>query len=133
MLEQDAFLPVKAHNTDAGFDIRSRESVLIPSHGDYIFNTGVHIDIPDGYVGFLKSRSGLNVQDGITSEGVIDAGYIGPIIVKLYNNSSFNHKVNVGDKITQLVILPIPEVELEQVGTLRQTDRGENGIGSSGR
>lgn len=132
MLEPTAYMPVKAHNSDAGFDLKSRDSVIIPAHGDQTFDTGVHIAIPEGYVGFLKSKSGLNVKHGLTGTGVIDSGYTGPIVVKLYNNSSFNYKVGLGDKLIQLVILPIPEIELEQVDSLDTTERGSNGFGSSG-
>ena len=132
MLEPTAYMPVKAHNSDAGFDLKSRDSVIIPAHGDQTFDTGVHIAIPEGYVGFLKSKSGLNIKHGLTGTGVIDAGYTGPIVVKLYNNSSFNYKVGLGDKLIQLVILPIPEIELEQVNSLDSTERGDNGFGSSG-
>lgn len=132
MLEPTAYMPEKAHSADAGFDLRSRDSVLIPAHGDVTFDTGVHIEIPEGYVGFLKSKSGLNVKHGLTGTGVIDSGYTGPIVVKLYNNSSFNYKVGLGDKLIQLVILPIPEIELEQVNSLDVTERGSNGFGSSG-
>lgn len=82
----------------------------------------------------LKSKSGLNVRYGITSEGVIDVGYTGEIVVKLYNNSGVDYTVNAGDKISQLVILPLVDVgELEEVEYFAETERGENGFGSSGR
>lgn len=132
MLEPTAYMPEKAHRTDAGFDLKSRDSVIIPAHGDYTFDTGVHLEIPEGYVGFLKAKSGLNVKHGLTGTGVIDSGYTGSIIVKIYNNSSFNYKVGLGDKIIQLVILPIPNIELEQVMFLTETERGNNGFGSTG-
>lgn len=75
----------------------------------------------------------LNVKYGITSEGVIDVGYTGSIKAKLYNHSDVDYKVKEGDKITQLVILPIIIPELEEVESLVTTDRGSNGFGSSGR
>lgn len=81
----------------------------------------------------LKSKSGLNVKHGITSEGVIDVGYTGSIRVKLYNNTTEHYHVKKGDKISQLVILPILKPELELVESLEDTDRGGNGFGSSGR
>jgi dUTP pyrophosphatase len=81
----------------------------------------------------LKSKSGLNVIHGITSEGVIDVGYTGSIKVKLYNHSGYDYKVEAGDKITQLVIMPIIIPELELVDELGDTDRGNNGFGSSGK
>jgi dUTP pyrophosphatase len=84
-------------------------------------------------VGFLKSKSGLNVKHGIVSEGVIDVGYTGSIVVKLYNHSDKDYYVEAGDKISQLVILPILTPSLDLVDTLDDTDRGDNGFGSSGR
>ena len=134
VLDDGAFIPYKAHLEDAGFDIMAKEGRTVPAHGSAIFDTGVHIEIPQGFVGFLKSKSGLNVKYGITSEGVIDAGYTGSITAKLYNNSYRDYEVRRGDKITQLVILPIAtSVNLEQVDSLHTTARGSNGFGSSGR
>ena len=131
-LDEGAYMPIKAYKTDAGFDLKSRDNTLIPAHDSKVFDTGVHIAIPEGYVGFLKSKSGLNVKHDLTGTGVIDSGYTGSIVVKLYNHGSFNHKIKKGDKLIQLVILPIPEIELEQVDSLEDTDRGDNGFGSTG-
>ena len=133
VLDDGAYIPTKAHITDAGFDLRSRENVLIPAHDSKIFDTGVHVAIPEGYVGFLKSKSGLNVKHDLTGTGVIDAGYTGSIIVKLYNNGSFNYKVSKGDKIIQLVILPIPEIYMHKVDFIDETARGNHGFGSTGK
>lgn len=133
VLEKGAYKPYKAHPEDAGYDLVARKGQIVPAHGSAIFDTGVHIEIPQGFVGFLKSRSGLNVKHGITSEGVIDAGYTGSICVKLYNNSIVPYAVAKGDKISQLVILPICNDELEVVDSLDETARGNNGFGSSGR
>lgn len=132
-LDDGAKMPTRAHSADAGLDIYAREWRYIPSRSSYVFDTGLHVAIPEGYVGFLKSKSGLNVKHGLTSEGVIDAGYTGSICVKLYNNSNDPYTVNAGDKISQLVILPIITPDLELVESLDDTDRGENGFGSSGR
>lgn len=132
MLDNLAFMPEKAHAEDAGFDLRTPSAVVIPARDSATINTGVHIEIPKGYVGMLKSKSGLNVKYGILSEGVIDAGYTGSIVAKLYNNSDTMKIFNVGDKITQLVILPIPEVELVKVDKITGGDRGNNGFGSTG-
>ena len=118
VLEKGAYKPYKAHPEDAGFDLMARECRIVPEQGSAIFDTGVHIEIPQGFVGFLKSKSGLNVKHGITSEGVIDAGYTGSICVKLYNNTRIPYMVEKGDKISQLVILPIYSDELEVVDSL---------------
>lgn len=133
-LDSDALMPTRAHETDAGLDIYAREHQIVPAKESATFDTGVHIEIPKGFVGFLKSKSGLNVKHGLTSEGVIDSGYTGSIVVKLYNNSGYDYTVNKGDKITQLVVLPIAhDFDLELVDNLEETDRGNNGFGSSGR
>lgn len=129
-----AILPQKAHSSDAGFDIYSPITKTVPPRGSIFVDTGVRVLIPDGYVGFLKSKSGLNVKAGITTEGVIDAGYTGTIGVLVRNNSDRPYEVSYGDKITQLVILPIPEIELQVVDDFETTtDRGTGGFGSTGK
>lgn len=132
-LDSGAKMPTRAHETDAGLDIYARETKTILAGKSEVFDTGVHIELPKGTVGMLKSKSGLNVKQGITSEGVIDVGYTGSIVAKLYNNSDKDYTVNAGDKITQLVILPILTPELELVDSLEDTERGDNGFGSSGK
>ena len=133
MLDEGAYMPTRAHPTDAGLDLYARETCVVFAKESATFDTGVHIELPPDTVGFLKSKSGLNVKHGITSEGVIDEGYTGSIAVKLYNHSYKDYLVNRGDKISQLVILPILKPELELVDSLEQTERGDNGFGSSGR
>lgn len=132
-LDDGAIMPTRAHETDAGLDLYSRENKWIHMRGSVIIDTGVHVLIPAGYVGMLKSKSGLNVKHGITSEGVIDAGYTGSIIVKLYNNCDTPYLISRGDKITQLVILPIESPLMQLVDEFESTERGDNGFGSSGR
>jgi dUTP pyrophosphatase len=132
-LDEGAKMPTRAHETDAGLDIYAREDQIVPARESAIFDTGVHIELPVGTVGMLKSKSGLNVKYGITSEGVIDVGYTGSIVVKLYNHSGFDYKVKAGDKISQLVIHPILTPTPYLVSSLEETERGDNGFGSSGR
>ena len=133
-LDAEAKMPTRGHSTDAGLDIYSRETKIVPARGSAIFDTGVHIELPHGTTGFLKSKSGLNVNHGLTSTGVVDEGYTGSIVVKLFNHSDRDYQVFKGQKISQLVILPvvIPYV-LEEVEELDDTDRGSNGFGSTGR
>ncbi len=133
VLDDGAYMPERAHKTDAGLDIRSPISKIILAHDSTVIDSGVHIEIPKGFVGMIKSKSGLNVKYGITSEGVIDAGYTGTIRVKLYNNSSEMYRIERGDKITQLVILPIITPDIEVVESLEDTERGNNGFGSTGK
>lgn len=132
-LDPGAKMPTRAHSTDAGLDLYARETQIVCAKEDAEFDTGVHIELPVGTVGMLKSKSGLNVKHGIVNEGVIDVGYTGSIRVKLYNHSGYDYKVNAGDKISQLVIMPILTPELELVDELEETERGEGGFGSSGR
>ena len=133
-LDKGAYIPTRAHETDAGLDIYARDSQIVPAKESAIFDTGVHIELPAGTAGMLKSKSGLYVNHGIVSEGVIDVGYTGSIKVKLYNHSGYDYTVEAGDKITQLVILPLADVgSLELVDELGETDRGDNGFGSSGK
>lgn len=133
LLDEGAIRPTKAHESDAGFDLYSPKGAYIPAGGAVKFDTGVHMVIPDGYVGMIKSKSGLNVKYGLQSEGVIDAGYTGTIVVKIFNHSENGYFVTSGDKIAQLVILPLPEVELFDLQDLPDTERGVNGFGSTGR
>ena len=132
MLEDGAYMPERAHIQDAGYDLRTPCSIFVPPHGDATVSTGVHIEIPEGYVGFLKSKSGLNVRHGLTAEGVVDSGYTGSIVVKLYNHGSESYIFERGDKIVQIVFLPIFTPDLEEVERLGVTERGENGFGSTG-
>lgn len=133
-LEPGAIKPTKAHDADGGFDFYSREERIIPARSSTEFNTGVHISIPKGLTGLLVSKSGLNVKHSILSTGLIDAQYTGAVVVKLYNEGLEDYKVSVGDKISQLVLLPIPSVTLRQVEKLDiDSDRGDKGFGSSGK
>ena len=133
VLDDGAFAPVRAHEDDAGLDLRTPVKVTVPAKGSVVIDTGIHIAIPKGYAGFLKSKSGLNVNHGIVSEGVIDAGYTGSIRAKLYNHSDEDFTFLAGDKITQLVILPVCIPKLELVNSLEKTERGDGGFGSTGR
>lgn len=135
MLDEWAFEPIRAHGDDAGLDLRMPmiQDETLFAHDSLVIDTGVHIAIPQGYVGMLKSKSGLNVKYGIISEGVIDSGYTGSIFVKLYNMSGDDHCIHMGDKITQLVILPCITPAVNVVDSLDATERGDNGFGSTGR
>lgn len=132
-LDSGAWMPIRAHEADAGYDLKTPRRAVIRAHDSVVIDTGVHVEIPQGHVGFLKSKSGLNVKFDLTGDGVIDAGYTGSIRVKLYNNGGQIHIFEPGDKIIQLVILPIITPELELVESLGESDRGDNGFGSTGR
>ena len=132
-LDKGAFVPTRAHDTDAGADLRSPIDAVVPARDSRVIDTGVHIQLPHGYVGMLKSKSGLNTKHGITSEGVIDEGYTGSIKAKLYNHSDKPYVIVRRDKITQLVIVPCEYVQFDLVDYLEDSERGSDGFGSTGK
>lgn len=132
-LDRGAYMPIRAHETDAGLDIRAKEMQYVPAKESAIFHTGVHVQIPQGCAGILVSKSGLNVNHDITSTGLIDEGYTGEIIVKLHNHGGYDYRVDAGDKISQLVIIPVLYESLELVNDFEGLARGNDGFGSTGR
>lgn len=132
-IDKGAYMPEYAHKTDAGADLRSPVNVVIMPHDSVVINSGVHMEIPEGFVGNLKSKSGLNVKHDIVGEGVIDSGYTGPICVKLYNLGNKPYMMKRGDKMIQIEIVPVIFGDFNQVDVLEKTERGENGFGSTGR
>ena len=134
MIETGAFAPERAHDTDAGLDLRAQETRIVKAGGSAVFDTGVHVQIPEGCAGLLVSKSGLNVNHNITSTGLIDEGYEGSIRVKLYNQGNRDYLVQREDKIGQLVIIPVRYEKIEIVESIENgSERGSNGFGSSGR
>ena len=133
MLDDGAYMPERAHEDDAGYDLKTPIDTVVYKRSSVTIDTGIHIEIPKGYVGMLKSKSGLNVHNDLIGEGVVDSGYTGSIRVKLYNNGDKPYKFIRGEKIIQLVIVPFLAPELELVNELSQTDRGSDGFGSTGR
>lgn len=132
-LDEGAYMPTRAHETDAGADIRTPIRFKLPMRGSAVIHTGVHVQLPPNTVGMLKSKSGLNIRSGISSEGVIDEGYSGEIVVRLENVSEHSYLFERGDKITQLVVMPVTYptfVEVEEIGG---GERGNDGFGSTGR
>ena len=142
IIDEGAWMPERAHKLDAGLDLRipfgregdAKYPYTIFPHNHLTFDTGIHIQIPEGYFGIIESKSGLNVGANIVScGGTIDAGYTGSIKVKLYNLGDDNYTFYPGEKIAQLIILPCELMDLEQVDSFPETERGNNGFGSTGR
>ena len=133
IIDNGAFKPEFAHKTDAGADLRSPVEAVVPAHGSVVIDTGVHVEIPEGYTIFLKSKSGLNVKHNLIGEGVVDALYTGSIKVKLYNLGDIDYQILRGDKIIQMVILPCGYCKFTQVDKFAETERGTGGFGSTGR
>ena len=148
VLSENAKMPVRAHPYDAGLDLFAPKDVTIPgckcstgfNHGygkvyvgSRTVDTLVRVEIPKGYVGYIKSKSGLMSNFGLLADGTIDSGYTGTIRVTLFNTTPKDYVFKEGEKIAQLVIQPCLLPELEVVDSLEETDRGEGGFGSTGK
>lgn len=131
-LDKGAIMPNRAHKADAGLDLFSPEDAVIRLKESVTIDTGVHVAIPEGYVGFVKSKSGLMVKNNILTDGTVDSGYTGSIKIKLFNHAYNHYTVLKGQKIAQLVLLPIITPEIELVDSLDETERGNGGFGSTG-
>lgn len=133
VLDPGAYAPTRAHDTDAGLDIRSREEVTIHPGTRAIVATGTHVQLPPRTCGLLVSKSGLNLAWGIVSTGLIDEGYTGEIMVALDNHGTLPYTIHPGDKVTQLVVIPCNYVDVELVEEIDGGPRGDAGFGSTGR
>lgn len=133
-LDYGAFPPERAHSTDAGLDLRSPDDYLIGQMASVCIPTGVHIKLPPGTYGRIASKSGLMTKYGIVTDGTIDEGYTGQIVVWLHNTGMKPYSIERGDKIAQLIVQPCLYEPVELVDDLGdETERGENGFGSTGR
>ena len=134
-LRPDAALPARAYAGDAGFDLTACERVELPPGERAAVPTGLAVAIPEGYAGFVQPRSGLAARNGLTivnTPGLIDAGYRGELVVILLNTDrEVPFVVEPGMRIAQLVVLPVPEVELVETDDLPASERGVRGFGSS--
>lgn len=130
-LDERAFPPERAHPKDAGLDLKTPESFTLYPNEHKDINTGVHVEIPDGYVGLITSKSGLLLK-GVTSSGTIDSSYRGPMHAILFNAGKKPVDFEVGNKITQLVVVPCAVCDVQVVSKLSETDRGDKGFGSTG-
>lgn len=135
-LKKQAVTPSYAKDGDAGLDITaiSRDIVITEDYEYIEYGTGLAFEIPVGHVGLLFPRSSVSKKDMFLSNavGVIDSGYRGEVTFRFKRLAWDSTLYNVGEKIGQLVILPYPQIQLEQVKELSDTERGANGYGSSG-
>jgi dUTP pyrophosphatase len=136
-LREDAVLPVQAYPGDAGLDLVACEGVALAPGHRAVVPTGIAVEIPEGYAGFVQPRSGLAARHGIgvvNSPGLIDSGYRGEIRVVLLNNDPHeSFVVEPGMRIAQLVVAPVASVRLLEVDELAVSERGPRGFGSSAR
>ena len=135
-LREDAVLPRYATDGAAGMDLCAAAAADLAPMGHALIPTGIALAVPQGYGAFLFARSGLAVKHGITLRncvGVIDSDYRGEVMVGLVNLSDKDYHIQKGERICQMVILPIPQAELSVVEELPETDRGVGGFGSTGK
>ena len=132
-LDEGAFLPERAYPTDAGADIRTPKRVVLPPHNYVVIDTGVHVEVPKNCAVHIKSKSGLMVNDGIFTHGLVDYGYSGSIRVALFNFAHGYKIFEVGDKIAQIEVVSILTPEIEQVDKIEGGERAGRGFGSTGR
>jgi dUTP pyrophosphatase len=134
-LRAEARVPERAYPGDAGVDLAACEPVTLAPGERALVPTGLAVAIPDGYAGFVQPRSGLATRHGVTivnAPGLIDSGYRGEIQVVLLNtDKEATFSAEAGERIAQLVILPVPEVVLREVDELPSSERGVRGFGSS--
>lgn len=134
LLHPAAVLPRYARPGDAGLDLCSCEAYELAPGELHVFGTGLAVAVPQGYAGLVWDRSGLAVRAGLTTlAGVIDAGYRGEVKVPLLNTGPRPYRIEVGDRIAQLLVQAVPAVDVQAVERLEETARGEAGFGSSGR
>jgi dUTP pyrophosphatase len=134
-VREGAVLPSRAYSGDAGLDLAACERLELGPGERALVPTGLAVAIPEGHAGFVQPRSGLAAKHGITivnTPGLVDSGYRGELLVNLLNTDSREtFVVEPGMRIAQLVVVPVPEVELVEVEELPESERGVRGFGSS--
>lgn len=133
-IHENAILPKYAHDVDAGADIYAVEEVICKPHSTNLIKTGIKVAIPAGFEIQIRPRSGLSLNTSMriaNTPGTIDAGYRGEVCVIMENTGNLSYTINKGDKIAQMVIMPVPMIKWEEVDELDTTERNENGFGST--
>jgi dUTP pyrophosphatase len=132
----NAHLPTRGSAEAAGWDLYAVEVATIPPHETVLVDTGIIVEIPQGYFGGLYARSGLALRQGLRPAncvGIIDSDYRDSIKVAIHNDSNVERVIAIGDRIAQLVVTPYYDDFLEEVEELTSTDRGQGGFGSTGK
>ncbi|MCQ2435877.1 MAG: dUTP diphosphatase [Clostridia bacterium] len=134
--DERAQAPKYGTEFSAGADICALDEVTLSPGQTVLIHTGIAVEIPDGYAGFIYARSGMATKRGLAPAnkvGVIDSDYRGEIMVAMYNQSSENRTVMAGERVAQMVIAPYIKAEFDECETLDETLRGSGGFGSTGR
>lgn len=141
-MHPDAVIPKYAHDTDAGMDLVAT-SMKVDAYGCIVYGTGLAFEIPEGYVGLIFPRSSNAKYDLILTNhiGVVDSGYRGEVMLKFKPHGAwkcndeivYKNEYEVGDRVGQLIIMPYPKIEFEEVEELAVSDRGAGGYGSTGK
>ena len=132
-LKEAAKLPTYAHPGDVGMDMYAMETISIPPMGHYRFWHGFALEFPEGYGAIVMDKSSISKAGLKTMGGVFDAGYRGEYNTHIVNLSNEAFSIEEGDKVSQLLIIPIERAELEETDTLSESSRGEGGFGSTGK
>lgn len=130
--EHDFPMPSKGSTAAAGFDLRTIQSCCIYPGDQVVISTGWAFEIPRGFVGLIRDRSGMAMSRMTTRAGVIDSDYRGEIKVLLVNEGSDRRNLNAGDRIAQIIFIPIYGIQMNEIAKMSDTQRGENGFGSTG-
>ena len=136
MEDCDNLIPKKAHHDDAAFDLRARTEVVLEPGKSHLVPTGLFLELPIHYEAQIRPRSGMALKHSLTipnSPGTIDAGYRGEVGIIMLNAGKENFTVKRGERIAQMVINRLPDVEMIQVDELSETKRGAGGFGSTGK
>ena len=132
-VRENAKAPFKAHDTDAGFDVFAAEKHVIGSGAWKVVPLGIAMAIPPGYCMVAKDRSGLASKNGVhIRAGVIDSDYRGEVCAVVANSGPYEFEVEEGMKVAQMLLVPVPKAQFEEVDDLTETERGAGGFGSSG-
>ena len=133
-VHREAVLPTRAYEHDAGYDLYSNEDIELKPGQHHGIATGISMAVPKGHVGLIWDKSGIAIKHGLkTKAGVIDAGYRGEVVVGMINLSDKVFKIEKGMKVAQILIQEVKVPEIEEVDSLDETERADQGFGSSGK
>lgn len=130
--ERAAKAPSRAHSTDAGLDLYAMHGGLVRAHQAATFHTGVHVELPTGTAGILMPKSGMMTHHDLLTFGIVDEGYTGEVLVHIFNCGGEDYSVRPGDKVSQMLIVPVLYEPVEIVDEITGGERGANGFGSTG-